>query len=435
MKKNYIFKKTLEEFGVSVHSDIPEMNNVFINSGEVLKNDLFIAIRGGNNYISEAAEKDAYVIYDDKTKTTDYSKAFLVNDSIKFLQKFAENWRNALNLKIIGITGSNGKTTVKDIVYQLLSTGYKGKKTEGNLNNHIGLPVSLLRAENSDDFLVLEMGMSGFGEIDLLADIAKPDYGIITNIGDSHLEFLGSRENVFKAKSEIIKHVKNKMFLNGDDPFLKDLPGIKVSAEGKETAGYRAENITPSNEGTKFDLNNSQTLETNLIGGHNILNLLFGIAVSEEFGIRSEDIADELKKIRITAMRFQKIENSNITYINDAYNASPISMEKAILTFSDIYNDRYKIVVLGDMLELGDKEAQFHEELGEILRTTKQNEILLYGPLMKNLYEKIKDMNVFHFEDKSFIREKLRRYNNEKVAVLLKGSRGMRLEEIIEEGN
>ncbi len=435
MKKNYIFKMTLEEFGISNFLDISEINNVLINSGEVQENDLFIAIRGGNSYIQEAVEKGAYVIYDDDKKKPPYPKAFLVNDSIKFLQKFAENWRNTLDLKIIGITGSNGKTTVKDIIYQLLSTKYKGKKTEGNLNNHIGLPVSLLRAENSDDFLVLEMGMSGFGEINLLADIAKPDYGIITNIGDSHLEFLGSRENVFKAKSEIIKHVKTKMFLNGDDPFLGDLSGIRVSAEGKSTADYRAKNIDLGGDGTKFDLNDRFTLETNLIGEHNILNLLFGIAISEEFGIKTENLADELKNIKLTAMRFQKIENGNIIYINDAYNASPISMEKAILTFSDIYNDRYKVVVLGDMLELGEKDAEFHEELEKILRNTRQNEILLYGSLMKNLYEKIKDMNVFHFEDKSFIREKLREYNSKKLAVLLKGSRGMRLEEIIEEGN
>ena len=435
MNKNYIFKKTLEEFGISDYIDIPDINNVLINSGEVLENDLFIAIRGGNNYINEAAEKDAYVIYDDKTKITDYKKAFLVNDSIKFLQKFAENWRNELDLKIIGITGSNGKTTVKDIIHQLLSTKYKGKKTEGNLNNHIGLPVSLLRAENSDDFLVLEMGMSGFGEIDLLADIAKPDYGIITNIGDSHLEFLGSRENVFKAKSEIIKHVKGKMFLNGDDPFLKDLSGIKVSTDAGSSADYRAQNIILDGSGTKFTLNGRLTLETNLIGEHNILNLLFGIALAKEFGIEPGEIADKLKDIKLTAMRFQKVENANIVYVNDAYNASPISMEKAILTFSDIYNERYKVVVLGDMLELGDKGTEFHEDLEKILRNTKQNEILLYGPLMKSLYEKIKDMNVFHYEDKSLIRERLRKYDTEKLAVLLKGSRGMRLEEIIEEGN
>ena len=131
-------------------------------------------------------------------------------------------------------------------------------------------------------------------------------------------------------------------------------------------------------------------------------------------------------------MRFQKIESGNIIYINDAYNASPLSMEKAILTFSEIYNDRYKIVILGDMLELGDKAIEFHEELGKLLRNTRQSEILLYGPLMKSLYEKIKDLNVYHYDDKMEIKNKLKKHNIEKAAVLLKGSRGMRLEEIIE---
>ena len=218
MDKISIFKKTIEEFGLKIPLDNICINNVLINSKELLKDDIFIAIRGGNNFIKEAAEKEAYVIYDDETKKIDYDKAFLVKDSVEFLQKFAKNWRENLNLKVIGITGSNGKTTVKDIVYQLLSIKYKGKKTEGNLNNHIGLPISLLRAEKTDDFIVLEMGMSDLGEIDLLADISKPDYGIITNIGDSHLEFLKSRENVFKAKSEIVSHIKSKLFTSYDDP-------------------------------------------------------------------------------------------------------------------------------------------------------------------------------------------------------------------------
>ena len=431
MDKISIFKKTIEEFGLKIPLDNICINNVLINSKELLKDDIFIAIRGGNNFIKEAAEKEAYVIYDDETKKIDYDKAFLVKDSVEFLQKFAKNWRENLNLKVIGITGSNGKTTVKDIVYQLLSIKYKGKKTEGNLNNHIGLPISLLRAEKTDDFIVLEMGMSDLGEIDLLADISKPDYGIITNIGDSHLEFLKSRENVFKAKSEIVSHIKSKLFTSYDDPYLQVLDGTKVSIKN-DKADYYAQDINLSGDGTTFMLNENMKVSTNLIGEHNILNLLFGIALSEEFGISEEELLNEVKNIRLTDMRFQKIESGNIIYINDAYNASPLSMEKAILTFSEIYNDRYKIVILGDMLELGDKAVEFHEELEKLLRNTKQNEILLYGPLMKSLYEKIKDLNAYHYDDKMEIKNKLKKHNIEKAAVLLKGSRGMRLEEIIE---
>ena len=431
MDKISIFKKTIEEFGLKIPLDNICINNVLINSKELLKDDIFIAIRGGNNFIKEAAEKEAYVIYDDETKKIDYDKAFLVKDSVEFLQKFAKNWRENLNLKVIGITGSNGKTTVKDIVYQLLSIKYKGKKTEGNLNNHIGLPISLLRAEKTDDFIVLEMGMSDLGEIDLLADISKPDYGIITNIGDSHLEFLKSRENVFKAKSEIVSHIKSKLFTSYDDPYLQVLDGTKVSIKN-DKADYYAQDINLSGDGTTFMLNENMKVSTNLIGEHNILNLLFGIALSEEFGISEEELLNEVKNIRLTDMRFQKIESGNIIYINDAYNASPLSMEKAILTFSEIYNDRYKIVILGDMLELGDKAVKFHEELEKLLRNTRQSEILLYGPLMKSLYEKIKDLNAYHYDDKMEIKNKLKKHNIEKAAVLLKGSRGMRLEEIIE---
>ena len=431
MDKISIFRKTIEEVGLKIPLDNICINNVLINSKELLKDDIFIAIRGGNNFIKEAAEKEAYVIYDDETKKIDYDKAFLVKDSVEFLQKFAKNWRENLNLKVIGITGSNGKTTVKDIVYQLLSIKYKGKKTEGNLNNHIGLPISLLRAEKTDDFIVLEMGMSDLGEIDLLADISKPDYGIITNIGDSHLEFLKSRENVFKAKSEIVSHIKSKLFTSYDDPYLQVLDGTKVSIKN-DKADYYAQDINLSGDGTTFMLNENMKVSTNLIGEHNILNLLFGIALSEEFGISEEELLNEVKNIRLTDMRFQKIESGNIIYINDAYNASPLSMEKAILTFSEIYNDRYKIVILGDMLELGDKAVKFHEELEKLLRNTRQSEILLYGPLMKSLYEKIKDLNAYHYDDKMEIKNKLKKHNIEKAAVLLKGSRGMRLEEIIE---
>ena len=431
MDKISIFRKTIEEFGLKIPLDNICINNVLINSKELLKDDIFIAIRGGNNFIKEAAEKEAYVIYDDETKKIDYDKAFLVKDSVEFLQKFAKNWRENLNLKVIGITGSNGKTTVKDIVYQLLSIKYKGKKTEGNLNNHIGLPISLLRAEKTDDFIVLEMGMSDLGEIDLLANISKPDYGIITNIGDSHLEFLKTRENVFKAKSEIVSHIKSKLFTSYDDPYLQELDGIKVSVKS-DTADYYAQDINLSGDGTAFMLNKNTKVSTNLIGEHNILNLLFGLALSKEFGISEEQLLNEVKNIRLTDMRFQKIESGNMIYINDAYNARPLSMEKAILTFSEIYNDRYKIVILGDMLELVDKAVEFHEELEKLLRNTKQNEILLYGPLMKSLYEKIKDLNAYHYDDKMEIKNKLKKHNIEKATVLLKGSRGMRLEEIIE---
>ena len=292
-----IFSSLIQEIGYSNNKTVV-INKVVMNSKEVEKNNLFIAIRGGNAYISEALEKGAFVIYDDKMlKLKSNSNSFLVSDSIEFMQKLAHRWRKALNIKIIGITGSNGKTTVKDMIFQLLSTKYKGKKTEGNYNNHIGLPFTLLCSEKNDDFMVLEMGMSNFGEIELLAKIAEPNIGIITNIGDSHLEFLKTRENVFKAKTEMLPFLKETLIINSDDEFLGKIDisankNINKMYEVKRSNGvgnshkysYKIESITDL--GSKFtfyynsELINSEfadrshkakelPLETNVIGEHN----------------------------------------------------------------------------------------------------------------------------------------------------------------------
>jgi UDP-N-acetylmuramoyl-tripeptide--D-alanyl-D-alanine ligase len=218
-----IFSSLIKEIGYQNNKTVV-INKVVMNSKEVEKNNLFVAIRGGNAYANEALEKGAFVIYDDNTINLNSNpNSFLVDDSVKFMQKLAHQWRNTLNIKIIGITGSNGKTTVKDMVFQLLSTKYKGKKTEGNYNNHIGLPFTLLRSEKNDDFMVLEMGMSDFGEIELLAKISEPNIGIITNIGDSHLEFLKTRENVFKAKTEMLPFLKETLIINSDDEYLSKI--------------------------------------------------------------------------------------------------------------------------------------------------------------------------------------------------------------------
>ena len=208
-----------------------EINNISINSKELGKNDIFVAIRGGNNFVNEALEKGAFAVYDSKTLKIDEkyaNRAFFVNDSVEFLQNFAKEWRKNLDIKVIGITGSNGKTTVKDMIYHLLSQKYKGKKTEGNYNNHIGLPFTLLRAKEDDQFIILEMGMSGFGEIDLLGQIALPDINVITNIGESHLEFLKTKKNVFLAKTEIIPYIKNTLIINGDDEYLKNVKAENI---------------------------------------------------------------------------------------------------------------------------------------------------------------------------------------------------------------
>lgn len=444
-----------------------EINRIVMNSKEIRNKDLFVAIRGGNNFINEALENGAYVVYDNKNVIIDEKfkdNVFLVDDSILFLQQFAKKWREALDLKIIGITGSNGKTTVKDIIYHLLSKKYKVKKTEGNYNNHIGLPFTLLRAEKDDDFMILEMGMSDFGEIKLLAEIAEPNVSIITNIGESHLEFLKTKENVFKAKTEILPYTKEAVIINGDDEYLKNIEKVVNNAK-KEVKTIKVLNMKKNKimentlnfyyEIVKFNEIKSvfnlkyfeekdfkiidKNYETNLLGEHNILNEVFAIAVGKQFELEDDYIENALKNIKLTDMRFQKIEIENKIYINDAYNASPSSMKKSLETFSKIFNDMEKIVVLGDMLELGEKEMEYHENLLNDIQKAQINKVYLFGNRMKALYKKIleqkeidgiKQKEIIYFENKQDIINKINESNNKKV-ILVKASRGIKLEEII----
>ena len=459
MDKNEIFWSIIDN--ENIDNDLTDINKISMNSKECGKNDLFVAIRGGNNYINEALEKGAYAVYDNAhadIKEEYKNKTFFVNDSVEFLQKFAKKWREALDVKVIGITGSNGKTTVKDITYQLLSSKYKGKKTEGNYNNHIGLPFTLLRLEKDDKFIILEMGMSGFGEIELLGKISNPDISIITNIGESHLEFLHTKENVFKAKTELLPYTKEVLIINGDDDYLKNinessLKTIKVlrkDSKNIEKSNFYYGNINFDEKGSSFSLEYSEKenekfqkklFKTNILGEHNILNLTMAIAVAKQFGIEDKDIEETVKNRKLTDMRFQITEKGNTIYINDAYNASPASMKKSLETFSEIYNDRMKIAVLGDMLELGENELELHSDIYETLRNIKLNKLYLFGERMKSLYDRVKkesqeknsdeNSEVEHFSDKNKIKEKLKEITDEKV-ILIKGSRGMKLEEIME---
>ena len=459
MDKNEIFWSIIDN--ENIDNDLTDINKISMNSKECGKNDLFVAIRGGNNYINEALEKGAYAVYDNAhadIKEKYKNKTFFVNDSVEFLQKFAKKWREALDVKVIGITGSNGKTTVKDITYQLLSSKYKGKKTEGNYNNHIGLPFTLLRLEKDDKFIILEMGMSSFGEIELLGKISNPDISIITNIGESHLEFLHTKENVFKAKTELLPYTKEVLIINGDDDYLKNinessLKTIKVlrkDSKNIEKSNFYYGNINFDEKGSSFSLEYSEKenekfqkklFKTNILGEHNILNLTMAIAVAKQFGIEDKDIEETVKNIKLTDMRFQITEKGNTIYINDAYNASPASMKKSLETFSEIYNDRMKIAVLGDMLELGENELELHSDTYETLRNIKLNKLYLFGERMKSLYDRVKkesqeknsdeNSEVEHFSDKNKIKEKLKEITDEKV-ILIKGSRGMKLEEIME---
>ena len=414
--------------GIREQLNLDKIENVIMDSRKVQKGDLFFAINNGNQYINEVLEKGASVVVADNYLGDD-KRVFKVLNTVEFMQKFAKEYREALGLKVIAITGSNGKTTTKDMIYSVLSRKYRTKKTEGNYNNHIGLPFTILQLEEKDEVVVLEMGMSGFGEIDLLSSIAKPDIGVITNIGDSHLEFLKTRENVFKAKTELLNYVSSEnTYIIGDDQYLKNVVGNKIGFNRENN--FVIEDFIDSNDGMSFKVENSE-YTLNLNGKHNALNAGMAIAIGKRFDLTSEEIKEGLKNLHLTPMRFQKIEKEDLIYINDAYNASPISMEYSLNTFDKLYNNMKKIVVLGDMLELGEKEIEFHREIIEKALSIKCDKIYLYGERMKKAYDLLeKNDKIRCFNNKEDI-VKLIANEIEKIAVLLKGSRGMKLEEII----
>lgn len=414
--------------GIREQLNLDKIENVIMDSRKVQKGDLFFAINNGNQYINEVLEKGASIVVADNYLGDD-KRVFKVPNTVEFMQKLAKEYRKALRLKVIAITGSNGKTTTKDMIYSVLSRKYITKKTEGNYNNHIGLPFTILQLKEKDEVVVLEMGMSGFGEIDLLSSIAKPDIGVITNIGDSHLEFLKTRENVFKAKTELLNYVSSEnTYIIGDDQYLKNVIGNKIGFNRENN--FVIEDFIDSNDGMSFKVENSE-YTLNLNGKHNALNAGMAIAIGKRFGLTSEEIKEGLKNLHLTPMRFQKIEKEDVIYINDAYNASPISMEYSLNTFDKLYNNMKKIVVLGDMLELGEKEIEFHREIIEKALSIKCDKIYLYGERMKKAYDLLeKNDKIRCFNDKEDI-VKLIANETEKIAVLLKGSRGMKLEEII----
>ena len=427
LKREKLNELIFEEFLKKV-----QIKNVVMDSRKVIEGSLFFAINNGNSYVKDVLDKGASLVIADNTDIKD-KRVIKVTDTIATMQDLATKYRNKLDIQVVGITGSNGKTTTKDIVYSLLSVKAKTLKTEGNYNNHIGLPYTLLNVTDEEKFVVLEMGMSSLGEIRRLGEISSPNYAIITNIGDSHIEFLKTRDNVFKAKTELLEFVdKENTFVCGDDEYLGKLDVNKVGFNGNNT--HKIESYDFSNKGSKFILDGKE-YEMSLLGKHNISNTSIAIELAKKIGLTDEEIQKGLKEIKISNMRFQEIKIGNDIYINDAYNASPMSMKAAIDTLNEIYNDKYKIAILGDMLELGENEVDYHIDVLNYLLDKKIKLIYLYGERMKKAYDifmknKSEEYRFWYYPTKEGIVESLKNIKMDKV-ILLKASRGIKLEEII----
>ena len=413
-----------------IKTKILNIGNVQMDSRKIEKDDVFFALNSGKNYIPQVLEKGASLVVCDDKKWEGHEKVAVVEDTLKTMQEIAKEYRKSLPVKIIGVVGSNGKTTTKDIVYSVLSSRYKCIKTEGNYNNHIGVPYTLLQIKENDEFAVVEMGMSSRGEIKFLCETALPDYGIITNIGDSHLEFLLNRENVFIEKSEIKNYVdKDSLIIFGDDFYLKNLNGIKVGFE--KNNNFIIKNYKETSEGVSFEIKNEK-YNFKMNGKHNCINAAFGAVVGKTAGLSYEEIERGLKNCKVTPMRFQKIEKNGIKYINDSYNASPVSMRYSLETLADVYKGILKIAVLADMGELGKDELKYHIEVLEYAVTLDIEKIIVFGNIMKEAAEKIENREkLIIAETKEEIKNIIRKDFADRV-VLIKGSNFNHLWEIME---
>jgi len=429
LKREKLNELLFEEFSKKV-----QIKNVVMDSRKVTEGSLFFAINNGNSYVKDVLDKGVSLVIADNTDVKD-ERIVKVSDTIATMQDLATKYRKKLDIQVIGITGSNGKTTTKDIVYSLLSAKAKTLKTEGNYNNHIGLPYTLLNVTDEEKFVVLEMGMSSLGEIRRLGEISSPDYAIITNIGDSHIEFLKTRDNVFKAKTELLEFVnKENTFVCGDDEYLAKLDVNRIGFNDNNT--HKIESYEFSDKGSKFVLDGKE-YKISLLGKHNISNTAIAIELAKKIGLTDEEIQSGLKETKISNMRFQEIKIGEDIYINDAYNASPTSMKAAIDTLNEIYNDKYKIAILGDMLELGENEVDYHIDVLNYLLDKKIKLIYLYGERMKKAYDifmksKSEEYRFWYYPTKEGIVESLKNIRMEKV-ILLKASRGTALEDIIKQ--
>ena len=442
-------EKILNAKKVNITRDV-EITGIAIDSRKVKQGDLFIPFLGenvdGHNYIESAFEKGAAASLSLKDDFVSDNNIIYVNDSYEAIQTLAKYYLNSLKVKTIAITGSNGKTTTKDIITSVLSTKFKVHKTQGNFNNELGVPLTILAAPEDSEILVLEMGADGFGQLDFLSKMVKPDYTVITNIGESHIEFFKSREGIAKAKFEITNGMKKDGYFvyNGDEVLLKTLvesSDIKATACGENSYNdIILENYTITRDKIDFKLNISEEhYFTKLKGKHNLYNIMFAIAIASKIGLTNEDIRKAIEDtVEITGMRLQSIPyNENSLIINDAYNASPTSMKAAVDVVNSFDDFDYKTLVLGSMFELGPNEINFHGDVGEyISNNTKDiNLVISVGALAENITKQIKNdkIKTLHFPTTAEVSEYLKNNKHENEVILFKASRSMKLETIIEE--
>ena len=421
--------------------------NITTDTREIKKGSLFIALKGenfdGHSFLEEAFKKGAAAAVSEiESELCDKYPIILVDSTYKALLDIAKGYRQSLDLKAVAVTGSVGKTTTKDMIYEVLKTEYQTYKTQGNLNNHIGVPKTIFSLDENTKMAVIEMGMNHFNEISPLTKTALPDMAVITGIGVSHIENLGSRENILKAKLEVLEGMNKNapVIINSDNDLLGEIKALDEHkiircAVYDNTADVKAENLKETDGKSQFEVfYKGQKLfdaTLNVMGEHNVIDALLAVAVGINAGIDAENIKKGLYNFTPSGMRQIITVKNNITFIEDCYNASPDSMRASLLVLSK--HSGRKIAVLGDMFELGEHAKAAHLEVAEFAKN-KCDVLFTCGEnskLMHNVFKEAQKES-FHFENKEKLSKALLETLKEGDSVLFKASHGMHFEKIIE---
>jgi len=421
---------------IQIHKLFLDSSGISTDTRKINIGNLFFALKGqnfdGNLFTEKAIDLGAsYAIIDDENYSKPHSQTILVDNVLETLQNLAAFHRKHLNIPIVALTGSNGKTTSKELIFSVLNEKFNTIATQGNLNNHIGVPLTLLSMNKNTEIGIVEMGANHHGEIAALCEIAQPDYGYITNFGKAHLEGFGSLEGVIKAKSELYEYLRKnnkKVFVNSDDPIqVEKSKGIQSYSFGNKNSGSQVEvTLLEANPFLNLDFNDIE-IKTKIIGRYNYSNLAAAIAIGTYFEVSPEVIKRGIENYTPGNNRSQIIKINSNTIVMDAYNANPTSMRAALENFN-LLDANHKMVILGDMFELGEDSKTEHQNIAEFAELLNVDYVILVG---KNFF-KTKTDKAKKFETFENLKAFLEIAHFEHYQVLIKGSRGMALERVLE---
>ena len=419
----------------SLYNIYLEHSKICIDTRKISKNCLFFALKGpnfnANEFAIKALEKGAsYVIVDEEKYVLD-DRYILVEDSLKALQVLANYHRKQLSCPILGITGTNGKTTSKELCLQVLKQKFKTIATEGNLNNHIGVPLSLLSIKPDTEFAIIEMGANHLGEIEFLCNLTEPDYGVITNVGKAHLEGFGSIEGVLQTKTELYRYLAKKnapIFIKDNQQILiekipSNCPTITYGQLSSSNCNILSKGAQPFVE----VLVDGIEIQSRLIGDYNFDNIALSIAVGMEFGISTKKIKQAIETYVPTNNRSQLIKTESNTVLLDAYNANPMSIEKAINNIANIEQPN-KVIILGDMFELGEEANKEHINMINHCLSSGITEVYFVGEIFNGLNK----TGYKSYDNTNSLMDQLKKQPITDAFILIKGSRGMKLEQLVE---